>query len=411
MTHSLISEGQAWTAAEAEHAIVQRMAELDAQGWKPGRAHPVVARPNPRTVWTVHAAARLGLTIMPVSPTPTPHQQTAIDAHRCAPVGADTRLRLLTSGTTGQPQRVDLTQTQIDAGVAGSIERLRHRASDSWICCLPLHHVGGLSILYRSARVGGGVRLANGFDAHAVNRMIDDGATMISVVPTMLQRLLDDRNNEPFPDHLRAILLGGAAVSDGLMDRCRAVSAPVALTWGMTETGSQIATREPGDLRNAPDSGRPLPGVTVTVEGGRLVVAGPIAPGGRLVTEDRGRLDADGRVIVTGRGTDFIVSGGENVDLNQVRRLLLARPGVTDVAIVGREDAEWGHRAVAFAVGTPSEDVAAWARVNLAPHERPAEIHWVSALPRTDLGKPNRAALLEQAHALHRLGELRRDGA
>jgi len=411
MTHSLITAAQTWTVDEAERAIAQRMAEMNAQGWQPGTAHPVVARSHPNTVWTVHAAARMGLTIMPIPPNPTPHQQAAINTHQSAPVGTSTRLRLLTSGTTGQPQRVDLTHTQIDASVAGSVERLRHRANDSWICCLPLHHVGGLSILYRSARVGGSVRLVDGFDAHAINAMIDDGATMISAVPTMLHRMLDERNNRPFPSHLRVILLGGAAVSDGLMDRCRAVSAPVALTWGMTETGSQIATRVPGDLRSAPDSGLPLNGVRVTVEGGRLVVSGAIAPGGRMVTEDRGRLDSDGRVVVIGRGSDFIVSGGENVDLNHVRRLLLTNPAVNEAAVVGREDTEWGHRPVAFVTGTPGDGFAEWVRVNLAPHQRPAEIHWVPALPRTDLGKPNRAALIEQAQTLHRLGELGRDGA
>ena len=411
MTHALITAERAWSRDEAERASRRRMDELAAAQWTPNQAQAVVAAAVPSTVWTVHAAARMGLAIMPVPPNPTPAQRSAIVAHQHAPVDAGTRLRLLTSGTTGRPQRVDLTQTQIDASIDGSIERLRHRANDSWICCLPLHHVGGLSILYRSARVGGSVRLIDGFHARSVNDQIDKGATMISVVPTMLARLLDDRNDAPFPAHLRVILLGGAAASTDLMDRCRAVAAPVAMTWGMTETGSQIATREPGDLRREPDSGLPLSGVKVTIEDGRLVVEGPIAPGGRLVTEDRGRLDPDGRVIVTGRGSDFIVSGGENVDLNEVGRLLRTHPGVTDAAVVGREDAEWGHRPVAFVVGTPCADFEAWMRTALAPHQRPAEIHWVPELPRTDLGKPNRAALIEQAQSLHRGGEFGRDRA
>src|SRR5690606_4255140 len=114
--------------------------------------------------------------------------------------------------------------------------------------CLPLNHVGGLSILYRCAWYATTVELHPRFDADAVSRSIDDGASLVSLVPTMLERVLDARRDRPFPPRLRAILLGGARTPEALVSRCRAIGAPVSLTWGMTEAASQVATRFPGDL-------------------------------------------------------------------------------------------------------------------------------------------------------------------
>ena len=285
------------------------------------------------------------------------------------------------------------------------MERLDHNAQDRWICCLPLHHIGGLSILYRSARAGSCVDLQPRFDAAAVNASIDAGATIVSVVPTMLQRILDHRNDWPFPAHLRVILMGGAPASKALLDRCRAINAPVSLTWGMTETASQIATRAPGDLRQEPDAGHPLSGTSVHVEDGPLVVEGPIAPGGRLVTADRGHIDPQGRIVVTGRGHDLIISGGENIDPVRVEQALCSHEDVDAAAVVGRPDAEWGQRPVAFVTGRPSDTLEARMQSMLPAHERPAEIHWVDSLPRTELGKLKRSDLVDQANALHRLSK------
>lgn len=409
MTHALRTPRGQWTVAEAEQAIRDRKEQLSDMGWRAGTVQPIAALPTAETLWTLHAAHRMGIAVMPVPPRPTPVQHDAIERHRTAPVERNVWLRLLTSGTTGAPSRVDLTEGQLAASAQASIQRLGQTGTDTWICCLPLHHIGGLSIVLRSARAGSTVQLLDRFDPQEANRAIDQGATMISLVPTMLRALLDARADASFPDHLRVILLGGARTPRPLIERCRAIQAPVALTWGMTETASQVATRSPGDLRLDPDAGYPLPGVHVSVVDGRLAVGGRIAPGGQWTTNDRGYLDSEGRVVVTGRGDDFIISGGENVDLNQVELMLLNGPGLTEVAVVGRSDDHWGERPVAFVVGTPSHEFEVWIRSQLAPHQRPAELHWVDSLPRTDVGKTNRSALCKQAEALHRVGKLARD--
>ena len=409
MTHSLITSQGQWSVIEAEDAIRARQEHLMDLGWRAATVQPLVAVPTADTLWTLHAAHRMGVTIMPIPERPTPVQQSAIDRHQAEPVARGVWLRLLTSGTTGTPSRVDLTQVQLEASARASIQHLEQTPSDRWICCLPLHHIGGLSIAMRSAMATSTVQLLDRFDPDEVNQAIDGGATMISLVPTMLRTLLDARSDAPFPQHLRVILLGGARTPQPLIRRCRAIDAPVSLTWGMTETASQVATRTPGDLRLDPDAGLPLPGVTVTVVDGRLAVRGPIAPGGEWVTDDRGYIDPQGRVVVTGRGDAFIISGGENVDLTHVERVLLNGPGLSEVAVVGRIDAHWGERPVAFVIGTPSHALDEWVRSQLAPHQRPAELHWVERMPRTDVGKIDRSALVKEANASHRLGELSRN--
>lgn len=406
MTHALTFGDQRWSAQDAERAVKERERALVDRGVAAGNIVPFDADSTPDAVWTFHAIVRLGAVAMPRPPNPNRHQQAALEQAEQRPAEPGACLRLLTSGTTGVPRCVDLTRLQLDASAAASAERLAHEQHDQWVCCLPLNHIGGLSILHRSAQAQAGVVLLPKFEPGAVNRALAQGATLVSLVPTMLQRVLDDRYDVPFPAHTRVILLGGAPASVELLDRCRAIHAPVSLTWGMTETASQIATRTPGDLRTDPDCGRPLPGTVVNVEHGRLVVEGVIAPGGRLVTEDRGSLDADGRVIVSGRGSDLIISGGENVDPMRIKQALNDHPAVTDAAVVARTDTEWGQRPVAFVVGTPDGSLNEWLRAELAPHERPAEVHWVEELPRTDLGKLRRSVLVDQADSLHRLGKL-----
>ena len=409
MTLALETAERHWSLAEAETAINERMVSLQSRGVIRGSVVCVPAELNADTVWTFLAVVRLGAVFMPTPSNPTAHQQAMFDQNQAVPASEGTCLRLLTSGTTGTPKRVDLSITQLNASADGSIKRLGHSANDTWLCCLPFHHIGGLSILYRSSRAHSTVRLLDRFDSESVNAAIETGVTIISVVPTMLERMLEARNGTPFPTQLRVILVGGAPMTGALLDRCRTINAPIAMTWGMTETASQIATRVPGDLRPDRDVGLPLDGVQVSVENGRLVVQGPIAPGGRYVTADRGRIDEHGRIVVEGRGTALIISGGENIDPTRVEQCLLGHPNIAEACVVGRQDPRWGQRPVAFVVGTQTDSIPQWIRNELPPHERPAEIHWVDTLPRTELGKLNRSALIHQAQSLHGLAELDRD--
>jgi o-succinylbenzoate---CoA ligase len=391
---TLETETCRWDANAFEHQVEARVQGLTNEGVQPGQAILFPAVPTADTVWTLHALIRIGAAAMPIAPNLSEERQAMLNQARHAPVPPNTWLRLATSGSTGQPKIVDLNQTQIEASATGSRTRLGHSDTDRWLCCLPLHHIGGLSILLRTALYGTTSVLHSGFDPRAVSEAIDDrDIHLVSLVPTMLKRVLDVRDGRAFPRSLRAILLGGAPCPPVLLDRCREIDAPVALTWGMTETASQVATRSPGDLRPELDAGLPLDGVSIHTEDDRLIVRGAIAPSGELLTEDRGTLDPHGRVIVWGRGDALIISGGENIDPTRIEQALMNHPRVTEAVVLGRPDTTWGERPVAFVVGTNSDILYPWVQERLLPHERPAEIHTLPAIPRNELGKIDRERL------------------
>jgi O-succinylbenzoic acid--CoA ligase len=312
----------------------------------------------------------------------------------------EVRLVVATSGTTGAAKPVPLTVSQLLFSAFGSAIRLGHLPGDRWILPLPLNHVGGLSVLLRCAWYATTVDLHPRFDPAEVDRAVEDGATLISVVPVLLERLLDHRGDRPFPPHLRCVLVGGAGTPEALAERCRRIGAPVALSWGMTEAASQVATRFPGelDLRGAP----PMPFAIVRAdEAGRLHVSGPLVGGGELATSDRGAIDGDGRVVVLGRVDDVFLSGGENVDPAEIEAALRAHPSVRDAAVVGVPDPTWGARPVAFLEGSRVDEaeLLAWCRGRLSRFKVPVSFRWVDALPRNALGKVVRRALAEEPPA------------
>jgi o-succinylbenzoate---CoA ligase len=329
---------------------------------------------------------------------------------------------LLTSGSTGRPRPVPLTRGNLEASARGVAERLRLDPADRWLASLAPAHVGGLALLHRGAEVGSTTVFAGSgaFDAGAVLTLADAGEiTHLSVVPVMLRRLLDARGDRPAPRGLRCVLVGGAPTPAPLLEEALARRWPVALTWGMTEAASQVATAPPDAVRRKPGSvGRPLSGVTVQVvdaegrvlprgEAGELVVAGPtVAPlpavarsGGWHATGDLGRFDADGDLWITGRRSVRILSGGVTVEPGEVEAVLAAHPGVAEVAVAGVPDPEWGERVTAWVVPAPGmappmeTELLAWGRERLASAKRPREIHLVAELPRTATGKVDRRRL------------------
>lgn len=331
----------------------------------------------------------------------------------------DIHLIVATSGSSGEPKGVMLTGRNIAASVRASRDRLGLEPGDRWLACLPLFHVGGLSILYRCAEVGATVLLHERFDAQRVLTDIDTHAiTHISLVPTMLARLLECAGDAPAPASLRRVLVGGAALPSALARRARAAGWPVCASYGMSEAGSQVATLCPlpadwsGGL-----VGRPLAGIEVAIEAstaggagririrGDVVMAGYVNPerragdglkDGWFETSDLGRLDAEGNLIVLGRADDMLVSGGENVSPQLVEDLIAACPGVAEVGVTARPDEVWGDRIVAVFAGTiDAAALEAWCRVRLAGALRPREFIRVAALPRNAAGKLDRRALRE----------------
>jgi O-succinylbenzoic acid--CoA ligase len=328
---------------------------------------------------------------------------------------------LYTSGTTGRPKGALLSAAALRASAVASEILLGADAGARWLACMPLFHVGGLSILVRSCLGGGCAIVHDRFDPHAVSAALDEQAvTGVSLVATMLGALLDARGPRPAPASLRCVLLGGGPTPAPMIERARALGYPVAPTYGLTEAASQVATRLPGDLR-APADGhmQPLPatrlrivdeqGVVVPAGApGEIQVCGPtlmsgylgdadatrkVLAGGWLRTGDLGCLDAEGRLQVHDRRDDLIVSGGENVYPAEVEAVLCAHPGVSEAGVAARADDVFGARPVAWWVpgaGTdmPSDaDLEAWCRARLASYKVPTAFQRIDALPRTSSGK------------------------
>jgi O-succinylbenzoic acid--CoA ligase len=308
------------------------------------------------------------------------------------PVEPGDALVVATSGTTGDPKGVIHTHASVtasavltSAGLAVDPER------DRWVACLPLAHIGGLSVVTRSLVTGTPCTVLERFDPATVEEEARRGATLVSLVATALGRC--DASG------YRSVLLGGAAPPVGLPGN-------VVTTYGMTETGSGCVY-----------DGRPLDGVEIRIGDGdrgapgEILVRGPMLlrayrdgsdprlPGGWLATGDGGHLAEDGTLVVFGRMAEVIVTGAEKVWPTQVEDVLTRHPGIADVVVWKRPDPEWGERVVAWVVPTVGsvapgldelrelvgDDLPRWAA--------PREVVVVDALPRTTGGKLQRASL------------------
>ncbi|MDQ3538592.1 MAG: AMP-binding protein [Actinomycetota bacterium] len=304
---------------------------------------------------------------------------------------------ILTSGSTGAPKAVELTSAALDASAAASLARIDAVPDDRWLCCLPLHHIAGLQVLVRARRARSAAVVHPGFDVAAV--AAEPAVTMVSLVPTMLQRLLDAGADV---SRFRRVLLGGAAPAPDLLARARRAGARIVVTYGMTETGGGCVY-----------DGRPLDGVEVAVDAdGRIRLRGPVLfrgyrgepaatnqalRDGWLGTADLGRLTADGGLQVLGRADDVIITGGENVRAGEIAAALAEHPAIDEAAVVGRPDPEWGQRVVAFVVApgvAPAlDEVRTFVRARLSGAHAPRELVVVDRLPRLASGKVDRLAL------------------
>jgi o-succinylbenzoate---CoA ligase len=308
----------------------------------------------------------------------------------------DTATVMFTSGTTAAPKEVRLSYENWLWNALGSALALGLDPDERWLCPMPLAHVGGLSIQIRSAIYGTSVLLHERFDTGAaLAALMDPGerVTLVSLVPTMLARLLDAGLENP--PSLRWALLGGGPIAPALLERAAAAGVPVAPSYGMTEACSQIAT-----------NGWPLLGVELRLgpDGevlvrGRTVAASALAADGWLHSGDLGTFDEQGRLAIAGRLADTIVSGGENVAPTEVEAVLQDHPAVADAAVFGRPDAEWGEAVTARVVlraGSSAEpdELRRYCAARLAPFKVPKQIVVVDALPRGATGKLLRRELV-----------------
>lgn len=327
---------------------------------------------------------------------------------------------LYTSGTTGRPKGAVLSYGSFLWSAIGSAFHLGALPGDRWLACMPLHHVGGLSILLRSVLAGSAVVLHERFDAGSAARALDqDGITLASFVPTMLARVLEARGDRAAPSSLRALLVGGAAASPAWLERAARQGWPLLPTYGLTEAASQVATLPPGAPLRADGGGLvALPGTELRIAGadgapqapgveGEIQVRGPTLmsgyharpaetahalAGGWLRTGDVGVQNPDGSLRVLDRRSDLVVSGGENVYPAEVEAALLSHPDVADAGVAGLPDADLGRRVAGWVVLRPGAPADAAAlerhlRSRLAGYKVPRAWRFVEALPRNAGGK------------------------
>ncbi|MFZ4516751.1 MAG: class I adenylate-forming enzyme family protein [Microthrixaceae bacterium] len=312
------------------------------------------------------------------------------------PVEPGDALVVTTSGTTGEPKGAVLTHAAVEYAAFASATALGVATDVCWLACLPLSHVGGLSVVTRALHTGVGLEVVPRAEPTVIDRAARDGATHVSLVPTVLRRI------DPAP--WRTILLGGSAVPE---DRPPNTVA----TYGMTESFGGVVydglALNGVSLRIAGPAGAPAdePG-PIELRSPTLLRAyrdgtDPLAAhGGWFRTGDLGTLDpSTGRLRVAGRADDLIITGGEKVWPSVVEDALAGHPRVLAVAVAGRPDPEWGDRVVAWVVAadpsTPPtlEDVRAWVKERLPAAAAPRELVLVDSLPRTSLGKIVRGRL------------------
>jgi o-succinylbenzoate---CoA ligase len=417
------------------HAWARR---LEAAGLRPGERVAVVEPAGVRFAALLHGCLRAGAALVPLSPrAPDAEVQRLLEDSRPRLLVRDGELETLpdpargapgdacviyTSGTTGEPKGVRLTLANHVASARGCARSLGASDRDRWLMILPAHHVGGVAVLMRSAICGQPVVTLARFEEQSVLEAMEaDRPTLVSMVPTMLVRLLAAGGAEALRG-LRAILLGGAPVTADQMIEWTEMGLNVCPSYGLTETCSQVATVPPGRARElAGSAGLVGSHATIEIAGGEsasegamtpqgpgeVVVSGPaVSPGylnprlepafhgGRFATGDLGRLDGE-VLTVLGRRDATIVTGGEKVRPEEVEGVLEAHPAVREAAVSGRPDPVWGELVTAWVVadGTDPAALEAWCRQRLPGHKVPRRWNFVSALPRSESGKLRREQL------------------
>jgi o-succinylbenzoate---CoA ligase len=422
---ALVADGAQMTYAELEAEATWVARRLAAHGVRRGSTAALTMHPRREQVVLMHALMKVGAALLPLGPRLTAEERATIvsavdpiidldDPGQLTQTEADMPLlgehdmddvccRVLTSGSTGTPRPIPLSYGNFLWNAVGSGFNIGVLPEDRWLCCVPLSHIAGLGIVMRSVIYGTAAVVHDGFDVDRVAAALErDGITQVSLVATMLTRLLEAGVDLSGP---RAILVGGGPVPEEPLEEALAKGATVVQTYGLTETCSQVTTLAPADARRKLGSaGRPLLTTHLRIQEGEILVQGPtVAPGsadpdGWLHTGDLGHIDEEGFLYVDDRIDDMIVSGGENVVPSEVEEVLLRHPEVSEAAVIGREDPEWQQAVTAVVVlesgsqATPDE-LRRHCAESLAGFKVPKRVELASALPRTPSGKLMRRAL------------------
>ena len=364
----------------------------------------VVRLPPPEAADAIRRAWDMGRGVLVLDPK-APEAEVARIVDRLDPdgeVAPDVAAVVVTSGRPASPRASSCTFGGLQASSRAVSDAIgvRKGGGDRWLCCLPLHHVGGLAVLARSWTVGTPVDVLPRFDVEAVAAAAEAGATLVSLVPLMARRLLAAGVDL---GRFRKVLIGGGPVPADL---------PGTATYGLTETWGGVV-----------HAGHPLDGVDVALGyedeilvRGLVVMRGYRSPtgaadtaaaftdpntpgGGWLRTGDAGAFDGQGRLRVVDRLRDLVKTGGVSVAPTEVEAVLAGAPGVADVCVAGAPDPEWGERVVAYVVpadpsAPPTVDALRdFARDRLSAAKLPREVVLVDEVPRTPGGKPLRRLL------------------
>ena len=421
---ALVVDGRTLSYSELAALVRERLRGIESS--PEGTPHAVVGTLSRDTLVTLYALFETKRPARLVHPRLTELEREA-QARSAARAGAiphaGVAAIVFTSGTTGEPRGAVLTRSALMASARASAANLGWRDDDRWLLCMSLAHVGGLSIVTRSLAARRCVVAMPKFDAQALPGWIEaHRVTLVSLVPTMLARVLDTHPDWRAPPYLRAILVGGAPAPIALLRRAAERGLPVLPSYGLTESCAQIVA-VPYAARFDPTgwgSGLPLPGVGLRVTEGRIEIRGPmlmagywndspLTPGAWFDTGDLGELDAGGRLHIHARRTDLIVTGGENVYPAEVECALESVPGISRAGVFGvpndESDEEVAVALVARGDPPPAAHLHAALAARLAPYKHPRRVCYVPALPQTAEGKLDRAALRALVPLLRPLAE------
>jgi O-succinylbenzoic acid--CoA ligase len=450
-------EDQKWTFHQLDEAAIYYGEKLKAVGIQPGETIAIYGKNSPETVFIIHALFYIGAKILFLNTRLTNHELEWQLQHAKVEKLISTKsihfdhvntisiedlqhvkgesftikdkfesdevaTIMYTSGTTGYPKAVLQSFGNHFHSAVSSCENLGLNDSDKWLCITPLYHVSGLSIIFRSAIIGLSVYLHAGFDVLEVKHAIEDkGVTIASVVASSLGRLMNEVIH--YPKNLKGMLLGGGPASSDLLKKCIDSGIAVFLSYGMTETCSQIVTLRPEDVhRKLGSAGKPIPGCEVMIImdnskcqpglSGEIAVKGPNVTIGYLYGEksesfqngwfytgDIGYLDEEDYLYVQDRRSDLIISGGENIYPAEIESVILSYPNVMDAGVVGLDDERWGSVPVAFVVFdklVSIEELSCFCQKRLAKYKVPKKFFIVKELPRNATGKLLRKELREK---------------
>lgn len=330
---------------------------------------------------------------------------------------------MYTSGSTGKPKGVLHTFGNHFYSAIGTGLNFNLTDKDAWICTVPLFHISGLSIMMRSLIYGLAVYLEPDFSAPRLNQILaNESATIISVVPYMLKKLLGALpENGHYQPEFKGFFLGGGPIDSQTLEICKAHHMPVVQSYGMTETTSNIAALKfrdagqkigsagqalfPVQLRIEPENNQGIGEIQVkspTLAKGYLhqpdAFKAQFTPDHWFKTGDVGLLDNEGYLYLKGRKDTMFISGGENIFPNEIEAVYTQYPGIQEIAVTHRKDPRWGSVPIAYLVAEPgiSLDAAAlktFGRERLAHYKVPDTFYLLDNLPKTANGKLDYGAI------------------